>query len=80
MVSIEQCEFISDTEVVVRGICPVTRKSWEVTCPVNGWHEWFHGRQLIQRAMPGLSAEQRELLISGTSPEGWEILFGGCDA
>jgi hypothetical protein len=44
----------------------------------------IHGSELfdlnqglpIQDALRSLNAEQREFVMSGTSPEGWEKLFG----
>lgn len=37
---------------------------------------WIDG-ELIQNAMPYLSAEEREFLISGSTPEEWDAAFGG---
>jgi hypothetical protein len=36
---------------------------------------WGRGA-LIQNAMPHLSAEQREFLMTGITPEDWETTFG----
>jgi hypothetical protein len=36
---------------------------------------WQHGGMLIQQAMPGVSAEDREFLMTGYTPEDWAILF-----
>lgn len=41
----------------------------------EGYKDWKYGA-LIQRALPGLTADQRELLISQTCPVCWEKLFG----
>lgn len=46
-----------------------------VEVPVSGYEEWKDG-VLIQDALPGLSPEERELLISGTCPECWEYMYG----
>lgn len=59
---------------VVGKKCHVTGKYYTVTMPTEQWHDWMNG-MLIQKAMPALSADQREFLISGTSPEGFKILF-----
>lgn len=37
--------------------------------------KWQRGA-LIQDAMPNLSREEREFLISGYTPEDWKELFG----
>jgi hypothetical protein len=39
-----------------------------------GYTNWKNG-QLIQRAMPELSAEDREMLISRICPDCWNKLF-----
>lgn len=39
---------------------------------------WQRG-DYIQHAMPRLSAEQREFLMSGTTPEQWDKEFGSGD-
>jgi len=36
---------------------------------------WLGG-QLIQDAMPNLTPDEREFLISGTTPEEWKDIFG----
>jgi hypothetical protein len=61
--------------VKVSGLCRVTGQYYEVNnIPGEAFHLWQRGT-LIQKALPMLDADQREFLISGTSPEGWEILF-----
>lgn len=39
---------------------------------------WEDG-MLIQKAMPNLTAEQREFLITGVVQEEWDELFAGFD-
>ncbi len=36
----------------------------------------WKGGELIQRAMPNLSADEREFLMTGITPEEWEKTFG----
>ena len=36
----------------------------------------WQGGQLIQRAMPNLSADDREFLMTGVTSEEWEAQFG----
>lgn len=60
---------------IFTGKCIVTGKMHSVTVPGNELQEYRKGIKLIQDAMPSLSAEDREFLISGTSPEGWKELF-----
>ncbi len=37
--------------------------------------EWHSGK-LIQEAMPNLSADDREFIMTGITPEEWEETFG----
>tara|TARA_Y100000817_G_C16807512_1_gene522680 strand:+ start:358 stop:579 length:222 start_codon:yes stop_codon:yes gene_type:complete len=41
----------------------------------EGYAEW-QGGELIQEALPELSAGERELLMSGTCDPCWDELFG----
>lgn len=60
---------------VVDVVCPFCGKEYTITVPVKGFQEWKNGIS-IQRAMPELSAEDRESLISGICLECWEKTFG----
>lgn len=40
--------------------------------------EWRAGA-LIQSVMPHLSADDREFLMTGATPEEWDTIFGGRD-
>jgi len=63
--------------VTIKGICPITKKPWVLNnIPLRGYYEWKHGA-LIQRALPTLSVDEWEMLMTGTSPEGWELMFAG---
>ena len=41
---------------------------------------WMQSGELIQDVMPDLTADQREFLMSGITPEEWDDMFGGDDA
>jgi|TARA_R100001530_G_scaffold35417_2_gene27604 hypothetical protein len=60
------------------GKCVVTGKEWAVTVPGKELHMYRRGK-LIQDAMPSVSTDDREFLITGISPEGWEKKFGRDD-
>lgn len=47
----------------------------DIPCTQEQIDDWQSGT-LIQNAMPNVSAEDREFLISGTTPEEWAALFG----
>lgn len=61
--------------IIVRDLCKVTGKEYVVAVPREGYNKWKNG-MLIQDALPELNTNQREFLISGISPEGWELMFG----
>lgn len=58
--------------------CVMCNKSAEVKVPLHGFTLWQSG-ELIQKAMPQLSADDRELLITGTHSDCWERLFAGSE-
>ena len=67
-----------DLSYTIEGHCPVTKKAWTLVVNKEGYLDWIRG-SLIQKALPELSDDQRELLLSGTSSEGWKLLFSGSD-
>lgn len=54
--------------------CVCCGKSATITVESAKLAVWRSGK-LVQEAFPTLSADERELLISGTHPECWEALF-----
>ena len=62
----------------IDGMCPITHKPWTLAVPVEGYERWQAGEK-IQHALPTLTADQREMLITGITQEGWEQLFGSED-
>ena len=63
--------------------CPFCGKEYTVEVPEKGFLDWFfdwcEGSALIQNAMPNVSAEVRESLISGICEECQNKFFGDCD-
>lgn len=53
------------------GICKGTKT---LTLPKDGYESWTNGT-FVQLALPGLSADDRELLISGTCGPCFDGLF-----
>lgn len=61
----------------------ITRKSpftgkvstMEIPCTEEQLKRWQSG-ELIQNAMPNLTPDQREFLMTGTTPEEWNRIFG----
>ena len=64
--------------VTLSGPCYVTGKEYTVKVQYPDLQKYFAGAYM-QDAFPYLSADDREFLISGTSPEGWEQMFGGAE-
>lgn len=57
------------------GPCVVTGKEQRVTVKATDLFRYRQGAY-IQECFPYLSAAEREFLMTGTSDEGWKILFG----
>lgn len=60
------------------GPCVVTKKMVSVTVKAEDLNKYRRG-SYVQDCFPYLTAGEREFLISGTSDEGWKILFGSED-
>lgn len=67
-------ELFNPHRYVFTGLCIVTKKKISVTVPAEELHAYRKGK-LIQDAMPSLSADDREFLMSGISGEGWKQTF-----
>ena len=42
----------------------------------EGLEDWLGEGKMIQNAFPGLSANDREFLMTGITPEEWSKMFG----
>ena len=58
----------------MRGPCMVTGHEYYAIYPKRGIDLWLGGC-CIQNAMPDVSENDREFLVSGISPAGWDRLF-----
>ena len=58
-------------------LSPRTRTLNTLDLPMTAeqYDRWRTGPGLIQDLLPQLSPEQREFLLTGYTPEDWEILF-----
>jgi len=63
-----------ETLVRFSRVCQVTGKHHEFSVPFDSYKLWKEGT-LMQDAMPFLDADQREIIISGWTPEEWNLLF-----
>ena len=55
--------------------CPFCGKESFVNVSYEGYWAWQNG-ELIQNALPELSANERELLMTGICSDCWESMFG----
>jgi hypothetical protein len=73
-----QTNSIPDAEgqTIVSGICTLSHQPYS-TKPLSyeGLEQWACGKDLIQHCLPHTSRDDREFLISGSSPNGWNGLF-----
>jgi hypothetical protein len=74
-----QCEMIEvyqpEHTYTFVGPCVVTGKEQRVTVKAEDLFRYRQGGY-VQDCFPYLSKGDREFLISGTSDEGWQMLFG----
>lgn len=57
---------------------PVVYNEMEIDVTVEQLVAWDNGA-LIQDAMPHISNEEREFIMTGITPQKWEEKFGGED-
>jgi hypothetical protein len=69
-----------DGQLLLMGPCTVTKKLYSVVVSDQAVVNYYQLGMKAQDAFPELSAEQREFLISGISPEGWKQIFGTSDS
>jgi hypothetical protein len=56
-------------------LCAVTNEMYEVVVDIKSAWNWMSNGRLIQDAMPNLTLEQREFLISGLTPAEFKELY-----
>ena len=66
---------INFKEVIVVTQCPFCGRANEIAVNEADYWDWDDG-MLAQDAFPYLSANEREMLISGICPTCWEKMFG----
>jgi len=72
---LDQCQYRErDGGYEFTGRCVVTGKPMTVFVKGEELYQWRKG-VLIQNALVSNTPDEREFLMSGTSPEGWALLF-----
>lgn len=61
-------------DAIVTTVCPFCGKSHDVLVNENDYYDWKDGK-LAQDAFPYLSADEREMLISGICPDCWNQMW-----
>lgn len=56
-------------------VCPICGKTHLVELPFESFVLWMYNQVPVQEAFSDLSAEDRELLITGICPDCWNQLF-----
>lgn len=67
---------VAECKQIFSARCAVCDSRHELSIVPSDVDRWKQG-ELIQDAMPYLSASERELLISGTCDDCWTEMFGG---
>lgn len=66
-------------EVTILTVCPICGHANEIAVNEEDYFDWAFDGVLAQEAFPYLSADEREMLISGICPTCWEKTFGSGD-
>lgn len=61
---------------LVEVVCINCKTRHNVIVPMDGYRLWASGQAKIQDALPMLSDDERELLMSNICPRCWDKLFG----
>lgn len=62
--------------IYIETVCPFCGQSHEVAVYEDDYLRWCNGES-AQSVFPYLTANEREMLISGICPHCWENQFGG---
>ncbi|CAB4159411.1 hypothetical protein UFOVP699_147 [uncultured Caudovirales phage] len=71
----QYAEDLGDNVTRVFGPCVFTGEEYSCEVPTDGLLRFLAGEH-AQAALPNVSADDREFLISGISPAGWTKTFG----
>ncbi len=68
----KKAQEMSNEKRIVTVDCKHCEKTFEIECLAINYKDWKKGKEVAQDAFPYLSAEERELLVSGTCDECWK--------
>ena len=55
--------------------CCVCHESYVISMPMHQWDAWTGTEAYVQDIFPHLTADEREMILSGTHPACWSKLF-----
>lgn len=61
--------------LTLRGKCSVSGEEWEMTVDKVKYFSWIEGQGKIQDLFSELTPDQREMLMTGITQKGWDMLF-----
>jgi hypothetical protein len=64
----------TDLSTVITNACPICGHRSKVQVELDNYIKWLGG-VLAQVAFPDYTDSERELLVTGTHPSCWDILF-----
>ena len=67
---------VNRKEVNILTVCPFCGHANEIAVNEEDYFDWAFDGALVQDAFPYLSADEREMLISGICPTCWKKTFG----
>lgn len=78
--SLSPNNFLTEVDPITRMVkltrnCAITNKPHSIILTSYQYKRWCGNNDLIQKVLPELSVDDREFLISGVSPEGFELMF-----
>lgn len=53
-------------------------RTMDIACTAEQMHAWING-ELIQKAMPHLTPDEREFIMTGITPEEWDAQYKESD-
>ena len=60
-------------------VCEICEKEYEINARKVDWERWDNNEDSIQNCFPYLSADERELILSGICGKCFDALFGDED-
>tara|TARA_R110001592_G_scaffold52911_5_gene162344 strand:- start:4388 stop:4636 length:249 start_codon:yes stop_codon:yes gene_type:complete len=68
-------------EMLIHKVSPITNKlnAMEIDVTCSQIYDWEVEGMLIQQAMPNLTADEREFIKTGITPQEWDDMFGDED-